>query len=437
MIASSARLLALGTAIALGVALVAVVLLTTPWHALPAGSRVSAPDPTRDFSADEIARATRFVRAANVPGLTSIVLGLAVTLLLGFTHTGARLASVAQRLPGGWAVHVAVAALVMFAIGTVATLPLAAWRENVSRRYGLSVQRWPEWLVDRLRMFAVQAVLGCVILVVVVGLARAFPRSWWAVGAVSGAALVIGLSFASPLVIEPLFNRFTSMPAGELRDSLVAMAADDGVRVSDVLVADASRRTTALNAYVSGFGSTRRIVVYDTLLSRPEEEVRLVVAHELGHAARGDVLHGTILAAVGVAAAVCLLGFLLASGPLLMRAGVVGPGDPRAVALVLAVLAVLAAVSAPAQALVSRRIEARADVHSLDVTKDPVAFVRSMRELAVANLANPFPNPLLYALFADHPSVPERIAVARTWAEQHSLPVPPGVAPGGVSGVAR
>src|SRR4029077_12310053 len=105
---------------------------------------------------------------------------------------------------------------------------------------------------------------------------------WWSIGAVLGATLVVVLSFAYPIVVEPVFNSFTPMPAGELRTSLLTMAARDGVPVRDVLVADASRRTNSLNAYVSGFGATRRIVVYDTLLKdATPDEVRLIVAHEL------------------------------------------------------------------------------------------------------------------------------------------------------------
>ena len=121
----------------------------------------------------------------------------------------------------------------------------------------------------------------------------------------AAAALVVALSFVYPLVIEPVFNRFSPLEEGELRTSLLRMAEDDGVLVEDVLVADASRRTSTLNAYVSGFGATRRIVVYDTLLDQaPAEQVRTVVAHELGHAAEHDVRNGTLLGAL-LAAAGC------------------------------------------------------------------------------------------------------------------------------------
>ena len=130
------------------------------------------------------------------------------------------------------------------------------------------------------------------------------------------------------MVIEPAFNSFTPMPAGQLRSDLLALADEDGVEVSDVLVADASKRTTALNAYVSGFGSTRRIVVYDTLVKEASpREVELVVAHELGHAKRNDVLHGTVIGAFAAAAGVIAVFLLLSWGGLLSRAGASGAGQ--------------------------------------------------------------------------------------------------------------
>ncbi|MGZ4616105.1 MAG: M48 family metalloprotease [Actinomycetes bacterium] len=264
----------------------------------------------------------------------------------------------------------------------------------------------------------------------IVGLARWSPQWWWAFGAVLGALLVVVVSFAYPVVVEPVFNKFTPLPHGELRTSLLQMADRDGVPAKDVLVADASRRTNALNAYVSGFGATRRIVVYDTLLDKATpQEIRLIVAHELGHAKARDVLWGTLVGALGVAAVVCLLALLLRWPWLLSRAGVTGAGDARSVALLLALAALLAFVTMPAQALVSRRIEARADVHALDLTRAPSEFAAMQRRLAITNLSDVDPPPLVFGLFSTHPTSPQRIAIARTWAKLHDAPAPSPLAP--------
>jgi STE24 endopeptidase len=249
-------------------------------------------------------------------------------------------------------------------------------------------------------------------------------------GAAAGAAFVFTFSFIYPVVLEPVFNKFTPMPAGPLRESLLELAKDDGVPVRDVLVADASRRTTALNAYVSGFAGTRRIVVYDTLVdTAPPEEVRLVVAHELGHAKRQDVLVGTALGALAVAAAMPTLWLALRSPGLLRRAGADSAGDPRGVALVLLLVTALATVTGPVSSLVSRRIEARADVHSLDLSRDPQSFVAAERRLALTHLSDLDPPTLIYGLFYTHPTTPERIALARTWARAHGVPEPGDLRP--------
>ncbi len=242
-------------------------------------------------------------------------------------------------------------------------------------------------------------------------------------GAGTAAALVAVGSFAYPLVVEPVFNRFTPLPAGELRTELLALAERDGVQVDDVLVADASRRTTALNAYVSGFGSSRRIVVYDTLVrTAPAPEVELVVAHELGHAEERDVLYGTLYGALGTAAVVCLAGLLLGSAPVRRRTGADGMGDPAIVPLLLLVVSAGTLVLGPATNLVSRRIEARADVHALDLTRDPATFIAVQRRLALTNLDDLAPDPVAYAFFATHPGTVERIALAREWRRLNAAP---------------
>ncbi len=301
-------------------------------------------------------------------------------------------------------------------VGRLATLALSVQAEQVLRRYGLSAQTWGSWTSDVVKGVLVDAGITALALLVVVGLARRLPRTWWAWAAGAVAALVVAGSFAYPVVVEPVFNRFTPLPAGPLRTELLALAERDGVPVQDVLVADASRRTTALNAYVSGFGPSRRIVVYDTLLARSSpQEVALVVAHELGHADDDDVAVGTLLGALGAAGGVCLLGAVLSWRPLLRRAGVEGPGDGRAVPLLLLLVSVTTLATSPAVNAASRHVEARADVHSLDLTGDPEVFRASQVRLALTNLSDLDPAPLHQAFFATHPTSPQRLLLAREW----------------------
>ena len=402
----------------LGVALA----ITVPWTVL-AGAHPSV-QVARDFTPAEVAREVAYHAAVRPPAYASLVVGLLLAGLLGLTSTGGRLvAGVARPLGGGWAWQVLLGSFALALLARIVTLPIDVQTERVLRRYGLSTQSWGSWLLDAGKGLLVSSVLTGVVLLAVFGLVRLAPRTWWAWAAAVTAAFVLIGSFAYPLLVEPVFNSFSSLPAGPLRTDLLAMAARDHVPVKDVLVADASRRTTSLNAYVSGFGSTRRVVVYDTLLrSASPAEVELIVAHELGHAKRKDVLHGTLLGALGAAAGVCALALVLSWSGLLARVGATGPGDPRVIPLVLFLVAIASLLLAPATNLISRRIEARADVHSLDVTRSVPTFIASEQRLARTNLSDLHPNPFLYAMFASHPSSPQRIALAREWARLHGVP---------------
>ena len=225
------------------------------------------------------------------------------------------------------------------------------------------------------------------------------------------------VSFAYPLVIEPVFNKFASLPPGVLRTALLDLATRDSVHVKDILVADASRRTTTLNAYVSGLGATRRIVVFDTLLDRAESgEVESVVAHELGHTKNRDVLRGTVFGAVAAAAAICALFLLLqVATPARSSRRRVGSGSRGLAADPGAARSAgndrWAAGQPGEPAYRGPRGRAR-----LDLTGDPATFARMERQLALANIADLKPHPLVTVLFATHPSAPQRIALARSWA---------------------
>ena len=251
-------------------------------------------------------------------------------------------------------------------------------------------------------------------MLLVLGGARRSPRRWPLWVGLAGALLTVLGSWVYPVVVEPLFNQFTSLPDGTLRTRILALAREEGVPVSDVLVADASRRTTTLNAYVSGFGSTRRVVLYDNLVKDvPQRETLTVVAHELGHARHHDVLLGTALGAAGVVLGSGLLGLLLSRRRVLERAGVESPGQPEAVALILALATVGSLLVSPVQNTVSRAIEARADRASLEATEDYVGFERMQKQLAVRSLSDPDPPWLSQFWFGSHPTTLQRVGLAR------------------------
>lgn len=405
-----------------------MVVVTTPWEtvAAPPGGRV-APDVARDFAPDAVALENRYHRWLWPAVLGGSLLTLLATLLLGFTGAGARVVrAVARPFGGGTVAKLVAGSFAVGALTTVAALPMDIWREHIQRDYGLIVRGWGGFAVDALKSYLIASVMALVGLTVLYVLMRRFPRRWWAPGALLGALLVILSSFVYPLLVEPAFNNFSSLPDGELRTSILAMAEQDGVKVDDVLVADESKRSTRLNAYVSGIGSSRRVVLYDTTVRQlPPAEIRQIVAHEFGHVKHNDVLDGTLVGALAAGTAVCVLYLALSSPRVRRRAGVDDPSDPISVPLVLAIVAVIVAVSSPVALEISRKVEARADMHALDLTKDPATLIAMQRRLGTANLGDLDPPWIVTLVRSTHPTTPQRIANARTWAKLHGLPDPP------------
>ncbi|RJS44846.1 M48 family metallopeptidase [Nocardioides cavernaquae] len=387
-----------------------LVALRVPWHPVAGGT----PGPVAVdsvFTAAEVRRASAYADGARLIGWTSLGVSLLVACWLGFTPRGARLLG---RLPLPWLLRVIALVLAVLAIGRLVGLPfvLLAWRHRGS--VGLTDQPVGGLLRDQAVGLGLAVVFTAVAVVVLIGLARRLPRAWPIAAAVLGCGLVVAATYMYPRIVEPAFNHFTPLPDGSLHDRIGALAQKEGVPLDEVLVADASRRTTAANAYVSGVGDSRRIVVYDTLLAEMSEpEVLSVVAHELAHARHDDVMTGALLGAAGTVMGVGLLASLLGSGRLRERAGVSGAGDPQVVALVLALMAIGSLAAAPVENAVSRQLETRADVDALKATGDPVAFEAMQRKLALGAVSDPEPPAWSQWWFGSHPTVLQRIAVAR------------------------
>ena len=374
-----------------------------------------------DFTPEQYARSKARKRATAPVRYASLTVDLAALCVLGFTAAGSDLVHAAGKpAGGGWIATALLGAVALRAVLWLLDLPFSLWRERINREWGLSTRTRRLYWLDALRGFLLSAILFAAVSLGFFAITRAAPGSWPLIAGAGGVALVFVLSFLLPVVIEPIFNKFRPLEQGELRDRLTDLAVAADVKVQDVLVCDASKRTTADNAYVSGFGRTRRIVLWDTTIEHCDTaEIASVAAHELGHAKRQDVLTGTAFGAVGTIVSVAVLGWALGREPLRHAANVGGAQDPRAIALVLAIATVLGMVGGPLLNAYSRRIERRADQFSLDVTRDPAAMVATWRRLGVRNIADLDPHPLSVLLFATHPPIPERLAHARGWAARH------------------
>jgi len=393
---------------------VAPALLTLA--AAEAGRRLLSPPPppvepvrvdlSAYFSGAEIDRGRHFARPQRALGLAR-----------GAIELGA-LALVVARPPAllrrPWRRPVragAAAAAGLSAALSLPTLPLRAVARRRSMAIGLDTQTWRAWGEDLVKASVLQAGFAAAAGAVVVAATRRYPRAWWlpaAAGSVGAGALLAALA---PVLLDPIFNDFQPLPEGETRADVLALARDAGVRVGEVYSVDASRRTTAANAYVTGMGPTKRVVLFDTLLDRySRDEIRLVVAHELGHVRHRDVARQVLFAAIvapGTALAVQRLSWALS--PERGTAAAL-PGLALAAALISAPVGIVASA-------LSRAVVRRADHFSLELAGAPEAFVSFERTIALQNVADLDPPRWVTRLVASHPPTAERIGAAVAFAQ--------------------
>ncbi len=347
------------------------------------------------FSATELARAKRF-RDGQLwlfAGQTAVELAVLAFFVARPPRAGRR------PVPAG-----ALAAVALTAATTAAALPLRAVARERAKDVGLVTQSWLGWAGDIAKGLAIGGALaGAGGAVLVFGM-RHFGRAWWAPGAALATGFAIVFTYAGPVLLDPVFNKFTPLPAGAARSDVLELAREAGVDVGEVYEVDASRRTTAANAYVTGIGSTKRVVLYDTLMKDfTPAELRLVVAHELGHVHYRDVPHGLLWVAL-----VAPFGTLAVAraAERLQRPGAV---PVPAVALSLALIS-------PALTIVSnqlsRAIERRADAFALSLTREPDAMIAFERRITIQNVGDPDPPDWRQALLATHPDTMERIGAA-------------------------
>jgi STE24 endopeptidase len=352
--------------------------------------------------------------------LSLIELALAASYLLVLIETGAAVAlrDSLARWTTRWWLQLAAALLVLAGGYRLLTLPLA-WlgRYWLPRRYGLLHQPFGRWLLDAGKAALLGAGLGLLATLTVYGLMRLTPWWWlWSAAAfLTGYAL---LALIAPIWLVPLFYRLTPLPDGPLKTRLLALADRVGVPVTGIWAVDQSRKSRTANAAVTGLGRTRRILVFDTLLSEfTPDEIEAVVVHELAHQLHGDVRRGLL-----VQGGLTLVTFWVADGALRLGArllGLDGSADIAGLPLFGLVLLAVSLAALPMANGWSRHVERQADRFALETIPDPGAFIGAMERLAALNLAERDPHPLEEFLFYSHPSIGRRVAYARQFL--HSL----------------
>ena len=356
-------------------------------------------------------RASRYHRLQLILGAAGLLFGLGFLVTVLATGVARDLADAAERLVAAWWWPVGVVAVALGAAHELLVFPLA-WARGYAlpRRYGLLHQSFPGWLGDRLKAAALGGIVGLAGLEVVYGLLR-ITRWWWLVAAAVFFAGHVVMAVVVPIWVLPLFYRLKPLAPGPLSERLSALADRVGAPVVGVWIADQSRKSRTANAAVVGLGRTRRIVLFDTLVSEfPPAEIESVLAHELGHHVHGDIWRGLAAQAFLSLATLAAADVALAAGVRLWRLS--GPADPAGVPWLGVVMLVLGLIVMPLANGFSRFVEREADDFALAVTGDRDAFVGAMERLAALNLAERRPHPVKEFMLYSHPAIDRRIARA-------------------------
>jgi STE24 endopeptidase len=361
-------------------------------------------------------KSTRYQRLARRATVVSAV--MEVTLLLALVAGGgsfalralaARLAGAGENAPSTIAVYV----ILLGAIYQAGRLPLTFYGTFLlDRRFGLSSEPFARWLGDHLKAGALLLLLALGAIELMYWAIRTTPAWWWLV---SAAAFWIGLAALAritPTVLMPIFYRFTPLDRASLRSRLEFLSTRAGLPVMGVYVWGLGNRTRRANAALVGTGATRRILVSDTLLREySDDEIEVILAHEMGHHAHRDIRTGMLLEGAVLTVGLALAAAVIHQGWGAM--GLRGPGDIAGLPLVVIAGGAVVLITGPLLKAISRRNERRADEFALRLTGRPDAFISAMRRLGAQNLLEERPSWLVQRLFHTHPSLAERIDRAK------------------------
>ncbi len=367
-------------------------------------------------------KATRYQRLKRFTSIAAVV--WAVALLGGSLATGLTLslrdtaAAISGRLvPSAWQAGgtVLVYVVLLTLLNEIGSLPLSLYSGLIlERRYQLSNETFTGWMADQAKSLAVGLVLGSGAAGLVYWCIRLSPDRWWLAAGAAFALILVGMTNLAPIVLLPLFYSIKPLGREVLRARLLALADRAGARVLGAYEWGLAEKTKKANAALAGVGGTRRILVSDTMLAEySDDEIEVVLAHELAHHVHGDIWKGILFESLLV-----LGGFFVASEVLhrsASRIGLSGVDDVAGLPLLVLTAGGVSLMMVPVAHAMSRAFERSADRFALDLTRNPGAFVSAMRRLGAQNLAEEHPSKIVQLLFYSHPPIRERIAAAQAF----------------------
>jgi len=367
--------------------------------------------------ADKTARSNAYFEGGYWLILWDFLYGAIVALILLNLRWSAKMRDLSERVTRFKPVHTFVYWLQYLVLTSVLIFPLTVYEGYFrEHKYGLATQTFGPWLGDQLKALGVGLVLGGLLVVVLFGIVRRLPRTWWIWGSVVTILFTIFGVLIAPVYIVPIFNKVTRLDDPKVVDPILSMARANGIPAKDVYTMDASRQSTRMSANVSGFANTMRITLNDNLLRRGSpEEIQAVMGHEMGHYVMNHIYKFIMFNAIETVLFFALLYWGL--GWSLQRWGekwqIRSVGDTAVVPLVVLLALAYGFVTTPIDNTMIRTQEKEADMFGLNAARQPDGFAQAAIHLGEYRKMNPAP--IEEFIFFDHPSGRNRIYAAMRW----------------------
>jgi len=363
-------------------------------------------------------QAIKYQRAKNTLFFFDQGYGILFLALFLFLGISAFLRRQIEKITGKRFWVVAFYTLMFLIIAFIVGFPASYYGFTLEQKFELSNQSFFQWFGEELLALLVMAVIALIAVEGIYLALKKAPRTWWIYVSVVFIGFAVVLVNLAPVLIMPLFNVYTPLPEGELRQRLVSLSHRANVEVEDIFTVDMSKQTKKANAMFTGLGNTKRIVLGDNLLGEfTTDQVEVVIAHEMAHNLMHHIWKGIFFSAVVMA-----IGFLIIhlSGPAIItkwrnRLKIDGMADVASLPLIFLIFSVYGIVTMPIFPAYSRHLERHADKFALDMTQNKEAFISAMDELAYMNLSDPNPSPIIEFLLYDHPPISKRIKFAQEY----------------------
>jgi Zn-dependent protease with chaperone function len=355
------------------------------------------------------------------------IYGLAILLGLLYLGVVARYRDWAERATQYSFIQAMIIVPLLLLTTRILRLPLAAYGHSVSRRFGLSVQSWGSWFGDQLKGEAITLIVGTIFLWLMIFTIRKSPRLWWLYLWLLALPIMVLFAVITPVIIDPIFNKFEPLDQHnpQLVDAIERVTHRGGLAIprERMFMMKASEKVTTLNAYVTGFGPSKRVVVWDTTIQHASTpETLFVFGHEMGHYVLNHIVIGLGEAAIGLLIGLYLL--YRVSGWFLRRFGerwqIRELGDWAALPMFFLIFGIMGFLATPIESALSRQLEHNADIYGLEVThginaNSQEAAAHAFQVLGELSLDYPYPNKLLVLWYDDHPSTPDRVRFAHEY----------------------